>query len=86
MPFLGGFVFPHGAITLDPDTRDLSGVPAYLPTTKENCIKLHEAMKAQAEKLVELKPDVIIMSTPHGLRLTNSFVCLGNNHVRGFDH
>jgi hypothetical protein len=82
IPLVGGFVFPHGTITLDPETRDLSGQPAYLPTTKENCIKLHEAMKSQAEILVRTNPDLIIYTTPHGLKLKEHFLFVKNAIVR----
>jgi len=81
MPIVGGFVFPHGAITLDPDTRNFDGIPAVKPTSKAECIKLHEAMKANADSLVDLRPDLIILSTPHGLKLQNDFLFLGNSKV-----
>lgn len=81
MPIVGCFIFPHGAITLDPETRDFDGIPAVKPTSKEECIKLHEAMKANAKSLVDMRPDLIILSTPHGLKLENSFLFLGNSKV-----
>lgn len=85
MPIVGGFVFPHGAITLDPDTRDLTQVPAYRPEeTKQDCLRLHAAMKLQAEILVGTRPELIILTTPHGLRLRDSFVAHGNSMVVKF--
>jgi len=83
MELVGAFVFPHGAITLDPDTRDFSNVPANLPTSKEECIKLHAGMKLAAETLIASKPDVIIMSTPHGLTLQRQYLFMGNNKAQG---
>lgn len=83
---VGSFVFPHGAITLDPDTRNFDGVPAATPTSKEECIKLHNAMTENAESLVNLKPDLIILSTPHGLKLANDFLFVGNSKVFLFDY
>lgn len=82
MPVVGCFAFPHGAITLDPETRDFNGTPAVKPTSKEECIKLHAAMEENARSLVDLRPDLIIMSTPHGLKLQNNFLLLGNSKVQ----
>ncbi|KAJ6636478.1 Protein TTE1956 [Pseudolycoriella hygida] len=83
MPIVGGFVFPHGAITLDPNTRDFNVVPAVKPTSKQDSINLHSAMAKNAESLVNLRPDLIIFSTPHGLRLKNSFLFLSNLKAKG---
>ncbi len=38
-------------------------------------------MKLQAEILVEQRPDLIILTTPHGLRLKDTFVIQGNSMV-----
>lgn len=81
MPIVGCFIFGHGGIILDPANRDFDGIPAVKPTSKDECIKLHEAMKANAESLVDTRPDLIILSTPHGVRLKNSFLFLGNSKV-----
>jgi len=83
MTIVGCFIFPHGAITLDPLTRDFSGIPAVRPTSRKECIKLHEAMTANAKSLVDLRPDLIILSTPHGLKLQNNFLFVGNSMVKG---
>lgn len=81
MPIVGAYVFPHGAITLDPENRDFDGIPAAKPTSKEECIKLHKAISENAASLVSTLPDLIILSTPHGLRLEDDFLLLGNSKV-----
>jgi hypothetical protein len=80
---VGAFCFPHGAITLDPETRNFSNVEAAQPDSKEKCIRLHHAMamRAQARALVSTKPDLIILSTPHGLKVQKSYLFLSNNKV-----
>ncbi|OXA59983.1 uncharacterized protein LOC110843953 [Folsomia candida] len=83
MPLVGCYIFPHGAISLDPSTRDLTKVPAYRPNTKRDCLKLHAAMNLQAKILVESKPNVIFLTTPHGLRLRENFVAHGNTMSSG---
>lgn len=81
MPLIGAFVFPHGAITLDPETRDFTKIPAVKPSSKEECIKLHNAMELNAAMLVDARPDLIILSTPHGLKIQNNYLFLGNSKV-----
>jgi len=81
LEIVGAFIFPHGTITLDPETRDFSGTPALLPTSKDECIKLHYGMKMAAEKLVSLKPDIVIFSTPHGITVQKEFLFIANTKV-----
>lgn len=38
-------------------------------------------MVANAKSLVDLRPDLIIFTSPHGLRLGNNFLFLANSKV-----
>ncbi|CAL8102091.1 unnamed protein product [Orchesella dallaii] len=82
-PFVGFYVFPHGGITLDPQGSDYSNEPAWHEGSQEKSVELHNAMQQAAEALVELRPDLIIFSTPHGFRLADNVAILYNTKVSG---
>jgi hypothetical protein len=83
-PFVGAFVFPHGGITLDAPTRDFSQDPGYTPETPDLSKRLHNAMRSAAASLVQSKPDLIILSTPHGFLLEDHYAIIGAPEVRSF--
>lgn len=65
---LGAFFLPHGGIALDPD---------YFPgnaTQKEQAWILHNTSKIVAKVIADLNPDVIYLSTPHGIADLNNFM------------
>ncbi|MHA1211392.1 MAG: hypothetical protein ACTSSH_02925 [Candidatus Heimdallarchaeota archaeon] len=63
MTIIGAFILPHGSMILDPKVKDL-------PKT---AIDLHHAMKKVAKKIAELKPDIIFLTSPHGIALSEEF-------------
>ena len=73
MVFLGAFFLPHGAMILDPNKENL-------PSSAKN---LHEAMKQVTSQIEALNPDLIFLSTPHGLNLSKSFGLYANNKAQG---
>ncbi|RWS12913.1 hypothetical protein B4U79_17352 [Dinothrombium tinctorium] len=83
MTIVGEFVFPHGTTPLDPQVRDFANVPAARPTTKEECIKLHKAMRQTAVALIETQPELIVFSTPHGIKIENSYAIYDRNKAEG---
>ncbi|XP_035703578.1 protein TTE1956-like [Folsomia candida] len=82
-PFVGFFVFPHGGITLNPKTHDFSEEGGTHDGTREEAIRLHEAMRSAAKVLMETKPDVVILSTPHGYYLEERYLFIGNPSMAG---
>lgn len=72
---VGSFVIPHGGITLNP-SMDFTQEPGYTRGAEKSIQKLHEGMKTAANDLVKLRPDLIILSTPHGFYLEDNFVTL----------
>jgi len=73
MPLVGSFIYPHGAITLNKE------VPNIPPTAH----KLHDAMREASKQIQELKPDIIFLTTPHGISLNEAYVVYGNAKAAG---
>lgn len=67
---MGSFVLPHGALLLD-ETK-----PIYSE-------QLNRAMKEAARELVQLRPDVVFLSTPHGIALDSDFGLYLNQQAKG---
>ncbi|NHJ84903.1 MAG: hypothetical protein FK734_05545 [Asgard group archaeon] len=63
MTIVGAFILPHGSMILDPKKK---GLP-------KEAIDLHHAMKKMASEINSLKPDLIFMTTPHSIALSNDF-------------
>ena len=74
---VGAFVLPHGGIALD---------PTYFNSTNQTCIKeawaIHNAAVTVGESIANLNPDLMLLSTPHGIADLNNFVFYLN--PRGF--
>jgi aromatic ring-opening dioxygenase LigB subunit len=70
MPLVGSFVLPHGALVLD------EAKPIY-------SAELNRAMKQAAQDLVALRPDVVLLSTPHGIALDSDFGLYLNLAAKG---
>jgi aromatic ring-opening dioxygenase LigB subunit len=70
MPLVGCFIMPHGTLVLDPSKPTFSR-------------ELNEAMVRAAQELVAMKPDVVLLSTPHGIALDLDFGLYMNAHAQG---
>jgi len=73
MVLVGCAIFPHGAMVLDPKMK---GLPL-------GAAELHNACMAAAEEISGWNPDLIIMSTPHGLNLVKSLAIYFNSTANG---
>jgi aromatic ring-opening dioxygenase LigB subunit len=70
MTIKGAFILPHGSLILDPLIEDV-GKPAET---------LHKGMVEIASIIRDLKPDLCLLITPHGLSHSTDF-CLYENHL-----
>ncbi len=67
MVIVGAFILPHGSMILDPKKK---GLP-------KEAKDLHNAMIDAAKAIDKLKPNIIFMTSPHGISLSNDFgICL----------
>ena len=66
MPLVGACVLPHGCFTLDPDQEQRD----YF--YKQDALALQSGMKKTCEWIIE--PDVIFVSTPHGLSSQENYL------------
>ena len=73
MPLVGSFIYPHGAITLSKEA----------PNIPEAAHRLHDAMKEASKQIQDLKPDIIFLTTPHGISLNEAYVVYGNAKASG---
>ena len=62
MPFIGGAILPHGALILDPTRPEMAGSPL-----GDAARHLHEGCAAVGRAIRAVKPDVVLLYTPHGL-------------------
>ena len=69
---IGCAIAPHGALIL-PDNLD----PA------SESYRIHVSMEQLTQHVQELKPDIIFMSTPHGISLENNFGFYKNARATG---
>ena len=63
MVIVGAFILPHGSMILDPKKK---GIP-------KEAIELHKAMVDAAKTIKELKPEIIFLTSPHSIALSNDF-------------
>ena len=68
---IGGAIIPHGDFAFDPS----------LVNSSSSALLLHEACVNLGEKISDLKPDIILLSTPHGVALDIDFAIYGNTHL-----
>jgi len=71
MTIRGAFIAPHGSMILDPEEEPFD--------TEE----LHDAMKTVAERIKKLKPDLVFLTSPHGIMLTKDFALYQNERAAG---
>jgi aromatic ring-opening dioxygenase LigB subunit len=62
MGIIGAFILPHGAMVLDEKKAK-----------KHQALELHNAMKQIAQEIKDLKPDIIFLTSPHGISHSNDF-------------
>ena len=78
---LGAFILPHGAITLDPQ-RLLEQKDDAI--NSDLCFKLNKGLKQVGKEIKnELKPDLIILHTPHGFTSYRNWSIYLNNEANG---
>ncbi|MFX1534481.1 MAG: hypothetical protein ACFFDI_09700 [Promethearchaeota archaeon] len=73
MTLIGAFILPHGSMILDPSKKD---VPVQ---AKE----LHDAMRDTVRVIEKIQPDLIFLSTPHGIALSHDFGIYMNKQGSG---
>ena len=66
---IGNFVMPHGGIALDPTHFNTTN-----STSLEEAWQIHEACITVGEEISKLNPDLILLSTPHGIADLRNFV------------
>eukprot|EP01135_Chromosphaera_perkinsii_P004939 Nk52_evm6s305 gene=Nk52_evmTU6s305 len=71
---IGGFVIPHGDFAFDPS----------LIHFKEPSSAINRGCHRVAEDIARAKPDIVFLSTPHGLELQSSFALYINSKAAGF--
>ena len=71
---IGAAILPHGDFAYNPE----------LLSNQIGANRLHEACISVAEWIMnEMKPDVIFLTTPHGLKLNNNFLVYENDVETG---
>ncbi|XP_063434771.1 protein TTE1956-like [Mytilus trossulus] len=66
---IGTFVMPHGGIALDPTHFNTTNA-----TAKNEAEILHKSCQEVGQVIDSLDPDLVFLSTPHGLSDLNNFV------------
>ncbi|XP_038073874.1 uncharacterized protein LOC119741974 [Patiria miniata] len=75
---VGAFVLPHGGIAFDPSHFNTSN-----QTARQEAWLIHDAAQAVGEIISSLKPDLILLSTPHGIADLEKFQFYLNPKGRG---
>ncbi|XP_041366426.1 uncharacterized protein LOC121381246 isoform X2 [Gigantopelta aegis] len=76
---LAGFVHPHGGIALDPKYFNTTN-----HTAKHEAWEIHNACTRIGQIVISLAPDIIFLSTPHGISDLNNFVFYLNPTGAGY--
>ncbi len=66
---IGAFVLPHGGISLDPTYFNTSN-----ETAKQEAWAIHNAALGVGDSITALNPDLILLSTPHGIADLRQFI------------
>lgn len=77
---VGAFVLPHGGVAWDPRNFNTTN-----RTEKYEAQELHEACMKVGRDVRNVKPDVIFLSTPHGLSDYRNFLLYNNAIGSGID-
>eukprot|EP00727_Mastigamoeba_balamuthi_P008894 m51a1_g4627 hypothetical protein (307) ;mRNA; f:317241-318356 len=76
---VGAFVVPHGGSALDPES-----FAARDPAARENARALHNCAAAAGLDIAALKPDIIYLSSPHGIAHRVDVSLYANDKAEGF--
>ena len=76
---IGAFVLPHGGVALDPGNFNTTN-----STEREEARALHKACLQVGQEVSDLQPEVIVLSTPHGIADYRNFVLYLNSQGSGF--
>lgn len=66
------FIVPHGALILDA-----------LPSHTDGRYELHQAMRRITKEIASINPDIILITSPHGISLSNDFGIYFNESAHG---
>ena len=76
---LASFVMPHGGIALDPTHFNTTNA-----TSLKEAWQIHEACSSVGEEISKLNPDVVLLSSPHGIADLRNFIFYMNPAASGF--
>ena len=71
---VGAAVIPHGDFTFDPS----------LVHYENGSRELHEAARGAGAALEALEPELVFLTTPHGMALERDFTVYENSNASGF--
>jgi aromatic ring-opening dioxygenase LigB subunit len=72
MVLSAAFIVPHGALILDA-----------LPSHTDGRYELQQAMVSIANQITSIKPDIILVTSPHGISLSDNFGIYFNESAHG---
>ncbi|XP_071095147.1 uncharacterized protein [Haliotis cracherodii] len=75
---LAGYVMPHGGIALDPSHFNTTNT-----TSRTEAWEIHKACVAVGQQIDEFAPDLIFLSTPHGISDLRNFGFYLNPEAEG---
>jgi len=64
MPIQGVYIVPHGCLIFSPED---------LPDYSSKILPLNSSLSLISDEIYSLNPDLIVLTTPHGISLLNSF-------------
>lgn len=73
---VGAAVLPHGDFAFDPS----------LVGNKNHSLELHKGAQAVGAAVAALHPDIIVLTTPHGIESERDFAFYRNTNGSGFAH
>lgn len=76
---VGAFVLPHGGVALDPRNFNTTN-----RTEKCEAKELHDACLKVGRDVQSVNPDIVFLSTPHGLSDYRNFLLYGNAIGSGY--
>lgn len=75
---IGGYVLPHGGLALDPKNFNTTNTTEILEAHL-----LHEACLKVGNDIRKADPDLVFLSTPHGLSDYKNFLIYSNAEASG---
>lgn len=76
---VGAFILPHGGLALDPRNFNTTN-----QTEKYEAYEINNACRRVAQDIQQLQPDIVVLSTPHGLADDNNFLIYSNLKAAGY--